>query len=249
MRLPPPHAVMSSSQSVCVLSDLHVFCKRSRAAAYEDAIHAAMEHADCCVLNGDIFDFRWTILSGIEETAAAAVDWMKAFMARYPRCRVHYVLGNHDYVRAFVEALEALADGHPRLEVHDHLFRLGDTVFLHGDAANWHMTHHEFTQHRLAWHDDRIRGRLKNRIYDIAFALRLHRLIHHIVFPQRAVAKRLLHYLDDVGHGPSTGVRAVYFGHTHLIMSGFEYQGVTFHNGGAPMHGLPFKVLTAQIEV
>ncbi|NLE39457.1 MAG: hypothetical protein GX621_15655, partial [Pirellulaceae bacterium] len=63
---------------------------------------------------------------------------------------------------------------------------------------------------------------------------------------KQTVARRILAYLDDIGEGPSTGVTNVYFGHTHLAISDFAYRGVLFHNGGAPINGLRFRVLEAK---
>jgi UDP-2,3-diacylglucosamine hydrolase len=51
--------------------------------------------------------------------------------------------------------------------------------------------------------------------------------------------------LTEIGHGRDTGVRNVYFGHTHLPMSDYVYRGVAFHNGGASIHGNPFHILRA----
>jgi UDP-2,3-diacylglucosamine hydrolase len=54
-----------------------------------------------------------------------------------------------------------------------------------------------------------------------------------------------LNYIDQIGHGPASGVEHVYFGHTHRELNNYRYGGVSFHNGGAPMHGVPFRIVAA----
>jgi UDP-2,3-diacylglucosamine hydrolase len=59
------------------------------------------------------------------------------------------------------------------------------------------------------------------------------------------VAERLVHYLDHVGHGRDSGVTDVYYGHTHVAVRDFRYEGISFHNSGAPMPRLGFSILRA----
>jgi len=237
------------AQSVCVVSDLHLFCRRSRAARYLDGMHAVIADSNLCVLNGDIFDFRWTTLNTLNETAHAAIEWLEALLDRHPHTQFHYVLGNHDNNRFFLAAIEPFADRTPNLSWRHHYLRLGNTLFLHGDVANWRMTEADLTRHRAGWHDGTKKGTAVNRTYDAAFALRLHKLAHWLAFPRKAVVKRLLYYMEDVGQGPDAGVEAVFFGHTHMVLSGYEYGGVRFYNCGAPMPGLRFTMFRTTVDI
>lgn len=243
-----PHAPERAGvQSVCVVSDLHLFCRRSRAPRHLDAMHTAIGDSDLCVLNGDIFDFRWTTLDTIEDTVREAIHWLEGVLGRHPHTQFHFVLGNHDNVKLFLEAIEPFAGHTPNFFLHPHHLRLGNALFLHGDVANRQMTGSGLVRYRAGWHDGTKKGRLVNRSYDAAFALRIHKLVHWLAFPPRLVAKRLLYYMEDVGHGPDAGVEAVFFGHTHLVLSGYEHGGVRFYNCGAPMPGLTFKIFKTTV--
>jgi hypothetical protein len=61
--------------------------------------------------------------------------------------------------------------------------------------------------------------------------------------PKRRVASRILNYLNHIGETPTHGVQHVYFGHTHEAVANYRLGGVTFHNGGAPMPGLTFRIV------
>ena len=64
-------------------------------------------------------------------------------------------------------------------------------------------------------------------------------------YPRRGAARRLLGYLKEKGQGGETGVQNVYFGHTHRAVHDYGLDGVKFHNGGAPIHGVPFRIVQA----
>ena len=54
--------------------------------------------------------------------------------------------------------------------------------------------------------------------------------------------------LEDVGEGVGAGTRSVYHGHTHVAFCGYERGGLRFHNGGASLPGVDFRILKADIE-
>ena len=70
-----------------VLSDLHLFTSRSDGERWEDDIAGAAGEGDFLVLNGDIFDFRWSTLPSVDATLDAAVAWLDRWLVEFPRCR------------------------------------------------------------------------------------------------------------------------------------------------------------------
>ena len=100
----------------------------------------------------------------------------------------------------------------------------------------------------LTYENDQSRGTWANNAYNAAVAFRLHRVAADLSNPRNQVASRLIYYLNDVGHGPEAGVERVYFGHTHSQMLDFQFDGVRFHNGGAPLKGLKFQMLEAPLK-
>jgi UDP-2,3-diacylglucosamine hydrolase len=158
------------------------------------------------------------------------------------------VVGNHDNLLDFLKALESYIADEPHVSCHPHYVRLGKALFLHGDVANRKMNHLQLSRWRERWHDDTKKARFLDWIYDVAFALRVHKAVHRITFPSALVAKRVMHYLESIGEGPESGTEDVYFGHTHMALSDYEHGGVRFHNCGAPMPGLEFNILKIEID-
>jgi predicted MPP superfamily phosphohydrolase len=226
------------------VSDLHHFSRRSLAPKHDAAIHRAAREATTFVLGGDIFDFRWSTLPTFERTLAAAVAWLERLTSVNPECTFHFVFGNHDYNRQFVHAIDELAQRVENLHWHRTHLRLGDSLFLHGDIADKPRLCHQklLLRRQKYWHDEEARGHVANLMYDWAMRAHLHQ-VAKLVHRHERVTRRLLHYVDLIGHGPTSGLRHVYFGHTHYAMSHYERGGLLFHNGGAPMKGLDFRIV------
>ena len=211
-------------------------------------IDAAAGNAQLFVLGGDIFDFRWTTLRTIDHTIDAAIEWLRSLVDSHRHCEFHFIQGNHDANRLFTDRLAELAESRVNLSWHRYYLRMGNTLFLHGDVADREMDQDELIRRRMREEIDRKKGRMANFMYDAAISARLHLLTATLANPRKAVARRLVTYLEHIGHGPSTGLRHVYFGHTHAAMSNFQYDGLLFHNGGAPIKGCEFRILEAVID-
>jgi len=230
------------------VSDLHMFTRRSMVETFSHQIDAAAAQARIFILGGDIFDFRWTTLRSIDHTIDAAIEWLRSLVDHYPACEFHFIQGNHDANRLFTDRLAEFAITRENLSWHRYYLRLGNSLFLHGDVADREMDHDELIRRRTREEIDKKKGRVANFMYDAAISARLHLLTATLANPRKAVARRLVTYLEHIGHGPSTGLRHVYFGHTHTAMSHFQYEGLLFHNGGAPIKGCQFQILEAEIE-
>jgi UDP-2,3-diacylglucosamine hydrolase len=232
------------SRKTFFVSDLHLCSRRSRAAMHVPAIHAAAARASTFILGGDIFDFRWSTLPSADETVRHAIRWLDDLLASHPRCDFHFIQGNHDCNRRFVSALETYGATRPNLSLHPYLLRLDKNVFLHGDAADHPaMCPQRLTKRREHWSRDETRSQVRHVLYDLAVTARLHRLAGKVAHPRRRVVHRILGYLNRIQHGPESGVEHVYFGHTHDALESFRYRGITFHNPGAPMPGLAFRIV------
>jgi UDP-2,3-diacylglucosamine pyrophosphatase LpxH len=231
---------------ICFVSDLHLFSQRSLAEQWMPLLHERIRESSLVVLGGDVFDFKWSIHGSARATAEAATQWLQALMHTHPAHTFVMLLGNHDDHPALRERLEVLAGESPQLVVETYLFRVANTVFLHGDSANPRCTEAKLIRSRSRTAHHRTRGRAMNLLYGGAIRLRLHRAGANLIFPKRLVARRLLGYLGEVGQGPESGTDTVYFGHTHLALQDYVYRGVRFHNCGAPMRGLKFQVLLAE---
>ena len=227
------------------VSDLHMFSRRSQAAEHEEALQQAAGKAKTFVLGGDIFDFRWSMLPSTEATVGAAIRWLDALVGAHRTCDFHFVLGNHDCNSRFVDALDRYARKQPNLEAHPYLLRIGKAAFLHGDVVDHpEMCAARLRHRRQHWsRDEQRRGPVKNMLYDWAVQARLHSLCGKVVHPKQKVARRILGYLDRIGQGVESGTEQVYFGHTHQSLSAYRHGDVVFHNPGAPIAGLDFRIV------
>lgn len=237
---------LPSMPKVCFIADLHLFARRSTASLHQNRMIQSALESDLCVLGGDIFDFRWSTYLTEDETAHAAVEWLREFDRATHHCQVHFLLGNHDDHPELLERLPFLEQEMPTFEWSRYFYRLGDTLFLHGDVADKTMTAACLKLQREQFiHGSRTE--LHHRLYDVAIKAQLHRLAPPAVYPCQRVAKRILKYMESVGHGQKTGVKHVYFGHTHRPMDHYLCEGVHFHNGGAPIGNAPFRILSRDV--
>ena len=230
------------------VSDLHLFSNRSRGERRLEAIQAAAAESDEFVLAGDIFDLHWSNIGEAAASAQAAEAWLLDLLKAAPDCRIHALLGNHDHHPAMMDRLQHLASGAANFNWSPYYLRIGRGIFLHGDAANFRMTASRLQTFRERCAAKPQKNPRLNALYDAAIKSRLHTLCALAAYPHRIVARRLRRYLDEIGHGPDAGVRNVYFGHTHRHMDGYERHGLKFHNCGAPIDGVRFRILKADIS-
>lgn len=223
-----------------VISDLHIFAKRSLADDHLDAMRAAASQADFFVLNGDIFDFRWTTLDTAEETAEAALDWLESFAQRHPRCQIFYVLGNHDSWELFTSHLDELAEDQPNFQWFPSHVRIGSALFLHGDLPLGMKRRRPFHRHLPT--RNRERGNVLHACYDAIVYTGLHRLPGRWYWRRRC-AKRFLRALKRDRNGLADDLTDIYFGHTHNVFCDYSFGGLVFHNTGSAIQGLESNLL------
>jgi len=233
----------ATARSGLVVSDLHLFSGRSEGERLFGEIRSQAGELDALVLNGDTFDFRWSLLSSESATIEAAIRWLEAILVESPIPRVHFLLGNHDCLADFRRELEGLAKAFPRLHCHEFQLRLGDNLFLHGDCANRRMNAAALEKSRRSWSRDRQRGRIAATIYDSADSLGLSRRFHDLYFPRTGTVKRVVHHLDRVLPGWRDRIRHCYFGHTHRPFRDHQWKGIRFSNTGSGIRGMGFQPL------
>lgn len=231
-----------------LVSDLHLFSRRSQADEYLPQIKNAALGADLFVLAGDTFDFKWAHQPCEDSFANHAKNWLTNLVGARPECRFELLLGNHDHHPALIERLEDLSEELPNFAWDPWFLRHGTAIFLHGDVANGFVTVEQLEVFRAHCRNHKRRpGAVRNRVYDAVIAARLHNGFSRLMFPERRVAERITRYLEHIGHCSASGTRDVYFGHTHRAMDGFEHGGMRFHNPGAPIRGTKFRVLEGEV--
>ena len=229
------------------LSDLHLFASRSSAKGIKPQINYAASQAHTLVLGGDIFDFKWSTHPSLEHTIAESIQWLDELVSSYPHCAFYFLLGNHDAHPQFVIELDRLAFRQPRLVWQPYVLRLGDCVFLHGDIVDGEQSDNALAARRSAAENKPSPHRTRHWLYDAVVRVRLHRFAVSIVVRPALVLKKLSRYLADHGLGRQNGVTDVYFGHTHQDIDGVLCEGLTFHNGGASIKGLSFRIIETKL--
>lgn len=231
-----------------VVSDLHLFARRSEGFVRFEALRAQLSRINTLVLNGDTFDFRWSSLRSQPATVEAALEWLAALASEFGDCQIHFVHGNHDCLAKFKDGLEELVATSRNLHSHDYLLQLGSCLFVHGDCAHRPMRRVDLERYRSNWKAHGRRGALGTAAYLAADRLGLTRLVHEWHFPRDKTVARIAGYLDDARPGWRSSTRQCYFGHTHLPFSDHEHQGVRFHNTGSAIRGMGFNPLFFEPE-
>jgi len=227
------------------VSDLHLFARRSHGERHLPVLKTTAREVEHFILGGDIFDFRWATVSP-HAAIDSAVSWLRDLSLEAPRCRMHFLLGNHDDHRELVARLPGLAEELPNFNWHRFYLRLGDAVFLHGDAADRKLTADRLAQRRKRFRHH-ARAPWRHDAYHWLVKSRIDQLLCRAVHPRKLVVRRLVAYLRDIGHGPEDGVQSVYFGHTHRELNGYRHAGLVFHNGGAPIGSAKFRILRGEV--
>ena len=231
-------------QQGLVISDLHLFSRRSRAEELLAGIKAEIIGTDVLVLNGDVFDFRWSTLPDMQTTIDASLEWLDRLIALRPDKPVHYLLGNHDCITGFTDKLPGFAEAHPTFACHESFLRLGRNLFLHGDCANRRMEVEGHRRFRESWSRDKQRGPVGRTLYDVVDSLGVSRKVHDLWFPQRTTVRRVAHHLDFLMPGWREEIDHCYFGHTHLPFTRHVHETVMFHNTGSAIRDMAFQPLT-----
>ncbi len=230
-------------KSGIVLSDLHIFAQRSNAGHYIKVLHEAMDTADFLVLNGDIFDFKWSVLPGIEETLAEAINWLRVLSEAHPHCTIFYILGNHDALEIFAVALENLSKEIANFFWHPTHLRIDDALYLHGDLP---LRGKKPFQRSLKPFIAMKRKHM-HLLYNVTVHSRLHRASELFISKSLCAAK-ILSVFDKHPTPVLDDIADVYFGHTHVAFSDFKFKGITFHNTGATIHGVKTNMMKFSIQ-
>ncbi|HEX5221717.1 MAG TPA: metallophosphoesterase [Verrucomicrobiae bacterium] len=232
-----------TSRTGIVLSDLHLFARRSRGDTRFENVRRLLSKADLLVLNGDIFDFRWSTIGNQSKTLSAALDWLNTLAGNLPACQIHFIVGNHDCTASFKGGLTDLARALPSFQWHEHLLQLGPLLFVHGDCAHRRMDKDGLLRLRTSWERDWRWTPAMAVAYEYVDRLGITKRVHEFHFPRQKTVERLVFYLDSSCPGWRKTTRDCYFGHTHLPFANHEHDGIRFHNTGSAIHNLEFNPL------
>lgn len=223
------------------VSDLHLLTNRSSAGWMMPSLHHAASEAGLFVLNGDIFDFQWSMYPDIGESLRFVQDWIRNLVCRHSQCQFVFIMGNHDSLPAYGRLLDAMSDRYTNLVWDPFYLKVGEKAFLHGDVHNSPTTE-TLVAYRERWHGPP-RQRWIHTVYLVSSWLRIPRLIHELM-PKHAPIDDVITYLKTELGPRFDEVQDVYYGHTHKPHSNFIRNGLRFHNTGATLHGVRSRIQT-----
>lgn len=219
-----------------VVSDLHIFgCSSLFRSNLPEFYQSVSQHA-AVVLNGDTFDFKRSIYRSSSETVGHALAWLADLVSRAPQTTFHYIVGNHDCQGALLEGITRLATTTTNLRLYASHVRIGTNLFLHGDILDISHTNDDLLslRQRYASMEPSAASKLFAHLVTYTGLNKVEYLRHN----KHSLALRIIRYLQ--AHCPEElgGIRAIYFGHTHVPFSDFTCDGITFHNTGSLIRGL-----------
>lgn len=238
---------MQTTMKGLFISDLHLFSQRSIGQACWNQNRERIEAARVIVLGGDIFDIRWSQLSNLSATIDAASAWIQTAITLNPTATWVYLLGNHDCHPRMTTMLATLTEQHANFAWSSTVWRIGRSVFLHGDILDGDRHLGGLDAYRRSFHEDRQKGKIGNLLYSAVIQTRLHGLVPRVRHRQKKTCERLIRYLERQGEGFLSDVDNIYFGHTHVPMHGFSYGRFQFYNAGSGIRHL--KMFPAEFEV
>lgn len=223
--------------------DLHLLAGHRKGYGFEKWIPRWRDEMDLCVLNGDIFDFRWAEPGHPEKAAEKARTWLEYLVRPPVRSRFLVVMGNHDAILPYRSVLEALTEVHPHFKWAEHWGRMGDKVFFHGDFPD---ESGEVETLRNARRDHGLKhppGKGRRGLYWVATQVGLTGAFPRAL-PWQRYCRQSDHFLSSELGAAYDGISDVYLGHTHVHFKDLVFNGRRFHNSGAPLRGAAFNPIS-----
>ncbi len=226
----------SPAETGFVVSDLHIFARSSLYERYLPQLDEAAARHQAVVLNGDTFDFKRSRFASNEETCREASGWLSSLCLRHPETSFHYLLGNHDCIRPFVDALRMLEKRCVNLRVSEDTLKIGSNLFIHGDVCDLPRGQNDLATLRRRYES------VQRSAFSIAFAQLVTysrmNVVEYLRHSKQALAERLIEYLKEVHPEELSSTERIYFGHTHVPFADFHYRGISFFNTGSAVRGL-----------
>jgi UDP-2,3-diacylglucosamine pyrophosphatase LpxH len=224
-----------------VVSDLHIFGCASLYQRKLPELYESVSQHTTVVLNGDTFDFKRSHYRSSSETTKHALAWLSDLLSRVPQTTLHYIVGNHDCQNALVEGISQLAAANPNLRLYQSHLRLGTNFFLHGDILD--ITHASDDLSLLRQRYATIEPSITSKLFAHLVSYSGLNKVEYLRHTKQALTARIMSYMREHHPQELNGIRALYFGHTHVPFTGFVSDGIAFHNTGSLIRGLQWLPL------
>lgn len=217
------------------ISDLHLLAERRPLEYWESYKRAWREEFDLCVLNGDVFDFRWARHNDRIRALDAARAWLTSLVQPDARARFVVLMGNHDAIPDYQRLLDELETENERFTWNEHWFLLGPRIFCHGDMPDLSGKIDRLRAYRHH-HGSRPPPRpFAHHAYATATRIGLTGSVPRVLPWRRQCARTDALLRAELGERYNDHITDVYLGHTHVHFRDLALHGKRFHNGGAPL--------------
>jgi len=220
-----------------VVSDLHLFSRRSRGEQVLSQLRPQLSTFDLFVFNGDTFDFAWSDCPSLGRLVGDSLRLIEDLLSTYPNCHFFYIFGNHDCLTAFVEGIAQLSMRYSNLSSFHEYLVLGDNLFLHGDVCNQSMDRAQLNSLRADCAQVKQRSSLARAVYPLLVLLGLNRVVY-LTHPHTLMISRIHHYFDLSFPSVTKNIKQIFFGHTHAPFVRRDSSGIKFVNTGSAIRGL-----------
>ena len=231
-----------SRASGYVVSDLHIFTEWTSIDSYIEEIRSAAAKSDFFVLNGDIFDFKWSTLPTSQKTVEQAVKWLKNICQSAPDCSFYYILGNHDAHIKMPPALQNLKKQVKNFNWSATHFFIGSYLFLHGDLLFTLKKKSPFSRPPEKYLKSEPKHRILSKGYNIAIGMGAHRFVTSMM-NTRQCASYSYAVLKKHSISEMKVTTDVFLGHTHASFSNFKFKDLIFHNTGSAVADLHCNII------
>lgn len=238
-----PATPTAQLQNGVFLSDLHLFSPRSTAdSSIVGQLNQVRRPDQAIVLGGDIFDFRWSDLGGLQASLREAKRWLQELLELSGDSQVVFLLGNHDCHPDFQTVLNELAEENSRFSWQEHVFRIADCLFLHGDILDAGRSLKELDSYRQKFHHSGSQPKSAQRAYDVAVAMRVHKIVPKLRHRPQATCEKLSEIVNQFDRQSVEGVQRIFFGHTHVPIQGLKQKQFRFFNPGAALKHMQYQM-------
>lgn len=229
-----------NNQKKClVLSDLHLLTLRTKGHKYFDKIINRASECELVILNGDIFDFKWSLAGSIEDSIDIAIKWLQDLCNKLSNKEVLYILGNHDRIEPFKERLDDLKKERKLFNWHSSFMLINKSLFIHGDIPIYskgvNLSNESIDNVSVGnWPKAKFLSIPYEFMIRVGF-IYLYRIL-------KSKDKSVKHIYSAIKNSISEEICDVYSGHSHIPYEGYIYKKICFHNTGAAIKGFKFRM-------
>jgi UDP-2,3-diacylglucosamine pyrophosphatase LpxH len=225
-----------SKKQLLVISDLHLLSERSIFTLNLQPLYNIISNKNILVLNGDIFDLKWSIIK--KEKVS---EYINAFFKKCSELadEVYFIYGNHESYTEQKILIENAVKNLDNVKTYEHYFIFNEHFFTHSDLEIGKKPARSFKP-KMHYKNKTI-----SKIYGFIIFLRIGNLVAKFFTANYCAPKLHSHNKSII---EQNNIKNVYFGHTHLPFNNYIYNEITFSNTGSAVKYMGFNPIIVEYE-